>query len=458
MTPHPDDTIVALSSAPGPGVRAIVRVSGPRTASVVNAVVSRETTAIASDANRHLQPCLLNLSGFHSPLPADLYFFRGPNTYTGQDLAELHTLSSPPLVERLIADLLNAGSRPAQPGEFTLRAFLSGKKDLPQAEAVLAVIESDTDADLQQSLKQLAGGVTQPLAALRSDLLNLLADIEAALDFVDEDIEFVSKRDSLLRLTAALAHLNNLNRQLEGRTLSGRTLRIAIVGEPNAGKSSLFNTLAGSVGALVSDVPGTTRDYLTARLGLNGVPAELIDTAGWQSAGDSIEGQAQQLGREQRERADVVLWCVPADVEVRGSVPGDVILVRTKADLLASGGRQPTVPEDARSEQRADARRSPVFVSVTTPDGTASLRQLLIEKAAAFSRSPLAPSQARCRAHVASATTHLRAAYAHCVADDPPELLALALRAALDQIGEMAGAVYTNDLLDRIFSRFCIGK
>jgi tRNA modification GTPase len=447
MTPHPDDTIVALSSAPGPGVRAIVRVSGPRAAEVVNAVVSRETTASATNPNRHLQPCDLNLSGLHSPLPADLYFFRGPNTYTGQDLAELHTVSSPPLVERLIADLLNAGARPAQPGEFTLRAFLSGKKDLPQAEAVLAVIESDTDADLQQSLKQLAGGVTQPLAALRSDLLNLLADIEAALDFVDEDIEFVSKRDTLLRLTAAMAHLTNLNRQLEGRTVSGRTLRIAIVGEPNAGKSSLFNALTGNAGALVSDVPGTTRDYLTARLDLNGVPAELIDTAGWQAAADVIEGQAQQLGREQRERADVVLWCVPVGETVVGSMSGDVILVRTKADLLGETGQ--LVPP---------ASHDSCLVSVKTQLGLPELRARLSDIATEKARSPLAPSQARCRAHVATAMTHLRAAHKHVVADDPPELLALALRAALDQIGEMAGAVYTNDLLDRIFSRFCIGK
>lgn len=454
MTPHPDDTIVALSSAPGPGVRAIVRVSGPETATVVGKVfragdltpspfIEREQGEV-----RRIVPGCLQLSGVHSPLLADLYFFRGPNTYTGQDLAELHTVSSPPLVERLIADLLAAGARPAQPGEFTLRAFLSGKKDLPQAEAVLAVIESNTDDDLQQSLKQLAGGVTQPLAALRSDLLNLLADVEAALDFVDEDIEFVSKRDTLLRLTAALAHLTNLNRQLEGRTVSGRTLRIALVGEPNAGKSSLFNALTGNT-ALVSDVPGTTRDYLSAPLDLNGVPAELIDTAGWQAVSDGIEDQAQRLGREQTAQADVILWCVPVTSPPVGGPVGDLVLVRTKAD---------TFPSPLEGEGPGVRGKVSVSVSVVAPGGVDALKELLAEKAAAFARSPLAPSQARCRAHVASAMTYLRSAYSHAVANDPPELLALALRAALDQIGEMAGAVYTNDLLDRIFSRFCIGK
>lgn len=443
MTPHPDDTIVALSSAPGPGVRAIVRVSGPDTERVVQRVFVPGGLPRGEDGRgRHLTPGSLCLSGVHSPLPADLYQFRGPHTYTGQDLAELHTVSCPPLVERLIADLLAAGARPAQPGEFTLRAFLAGKKDLPQAEAVLAVIESDTDADLQESLKQLAGGVTQPLAALRSDLLNLLADVEAALDFVDEDIEFVSKRDTLLRLSAALAHLTNLNRQLEGRTVSGRTVRIALAGEPNAGKSSLFNALAGNTAALVSDTPGTTRDYLSTRIDLNGIPAELIDTAGRRPAADAIEHQAQQLGREQTERADLILWCVPVGERLGDAPAGEVLVVRTKADLFP----------------QARAGSHSVCVSVLTPGGIDALNVLLAEKVAALFRSPLAPSQARCRAHVATAMKHLRAAYSHAVADDPPELLALALRAALDQIGEMAGAVYTNDLLDRVFSRFCIGK
>ena len=173
-----------------------------------------------------------------------LYFFAGPRSYTGQDIAEIHTVGSPPLVERLVADLLAAGARPARPGEFTMRAFLAGKKDLPQAEAVQAVIEAGTDADLTAALAQLAGGVSQPLDALRDDLLNLLADVEAALDFADEDIEFVGKADTLRRITAAIEQLDAVQKQLDDRTVSGRPIRVALVGLPNAGKSSLFNALA----------------------------------------------------------------------------------------------------------------------------------------------------------------------------------------------------------------------
>lgn len=442
MIPHPDDTIVALSSAPGPGRRAIVRVGGPNAVAVVHKLFSPPF-----DSPRHLTPGHVRLTGVHSPLPADAYFFRGPHSYTGQDLVELHTISSPPLVERLIADLLAAGARPAQPGEFTLRAFLSGKKDLTRAEAVLAVIEAGSDGELKQALAQLAGGLARPLDALRNDLLNLLADVEAGLDFVDEDIEFVGKAEQRTRIAAGLAQLTTVRRQLDDRTVSGRPVRIALVGEPNAGKSSLFNALTGGA-ALVSPVAGTTRDYLTHRFDLGGMPVELIDTAGWQPASDTIEEQAQRLGREQTHQADLALWCVPADEALprqRPAVLGaDVICVRTKADLFPP----PVGDEDLPT----------VAASIVTADALGSLKNMLSEAVKALARPAVAPSQSRCRRHVEAALDALRRASGHVLNDDPQELLALELRTALDQIGEMVGAVYTNDLLDRIFSRFCIGK
>jgi tRNA modification GTPase len=463
--PHPDDTIVAVSSAPGPGPRAIVRVSGPKARDVVDAVFV--PTAGMNPAARHLAPGSVRLAGVHSPLPADLYFFPGPHSYTGQDLAELHTIGSPPLVERLVADLLSAGARPARPGEFTLRAFLAGKKDLPQAEAVQAVVEARTDADLTAALTQLAGGVTQPLNRLREDLLNLLADVEAALDFADEDIEFVGKTETLTRIAAALAQLTNLRRQLDSRTVSGRPVRVALVGLPNAGKSSLFNALAGGPAALVSPEAGTTRDYLTRTLDLGGVTVELIDTAGWQDAADTIAEQAQRLGREQATQADVILWCVepggavdPADEPRLRATGAEVLRVATKSDLASRVNHDPgsTANNPAASNPPVHTGGSPVPASAVNPNGTDALRAALTERVLSLARSPLAPSQSRCRHHVEACVARLREAHRHAVFDDPPELLALALRSALDPLGEMVGAVYTDDLLDRIFSRFCIGK
>jgi tRNA modification GTPase len=418
-----------------------VRVGGPN----ARAVVAKVFLASEEAKPRRLVRGAVRLTGVHSPLPATLYFFAGPRSYTGQDIAELHTIGSPPLVERLVADLLAAGARPARPGEFTMRAFLAGKKDLPQAEAVQAVIEAGTAADLSAALTQLAGGVSRPLDALRDDLLNLLADVEAALDFADEDIEFVGRADTLRRLERAIEHLAAVQKQLDDRTVSGRPVRVALVGVPNAGKSSLFNALAGGA-ALVSPVPGTTRDYLTKSLALAGVSVELIDTAGWQTASDTIEEQSQRLGAEQTTRADVVVWCdelgtFGAVDESRSNATGAVVLkVWTKSDLV--------------NRPSAGALACSVLVS----GGLDALRAALSDTVTSLARPPLAPSQSRCRHHVLVCLERLREAHALAANDDPPEVLALALRGAIDALGEMTGAVYTNDLLDRIFSRFCIGK
>jgi tRNA modification GTPase len=427
MTPHPDDRIVAVASAPGPGRRAVVRLSGPGCHTVLG--LSPRPFSRTS--------AVLSLSGVAARLPADVYFWPGPASATGQDVLELHTIGSPPLVERLVADLIDDGARPAGPGEFTLRAFLAGKKDLPQAEAVLGVIEAGTDADLTRALGQLAGGLTAPLAAVRDDLLNLLADVEAALDFADEDVTFVERPDVLHRLVAGLAHLANLRRQLDDRGVSGRPVRVALVGEPNAGKSSLFNALTGA-SALVSGEAGTTRDYLTRTVEFGGVPVELTDTAGWEAAAGDIPDQAQDLGRGAADRADLRLWCVSAGEPFAGGPPDPVLKVATKADLRPVAEGIPT--------------------SVRTPGGLDALRAAIRRAVAGLVRPPLAPSLSRCRGHVESAARHLTAAHRHALEADPPEVLAAALRAALNHIGELAGAVYTPELLDRIFSRFCIGK
>ncbi len=440
---HLDDTIVALASAPGPGLRAVIRLSGPTAFDVVAAVANQPLN------ERGIVPVGLTLPDVHSPLPADVYVMPGPRSYTGQNCAEIHTISSPPLVDLLIATLLDNGARAAQPGEFTMRAFLAGKKDLTQAEAVLAVIHAGTDDELKSALSQLAGGMTHPLQGLREDLLNLLADVEAALDFTDEHIEFVDESQILLRVGAGMAHLSNLKRQLDSRAVSDRPFRVALVGEPNAGKSSLFNVLAGSAAAIVSPVAGTTRDYLTRTVTLKGLNIELIDTAGWQDAGNVIEQQAQKLGREQTRQADLVLWCVEATVWVEQPEPikpppalqttRPPTLVLTKADL-------------------APVTAVAFITSAKTALGLPELTSHLGQQAREARTAALAPSLSRCKHHVEQALTHLRAAHHIVLFKEPAELLALELRLALDQLGEMVGAVYTDDLLDRIFSRFCIGK
>jgi len=443
MAWHTQDTIVALSSAPGPGARAIVRLSGPASADLISA------RGVFADCLLPMRRLLTNgrvtLSGVFSSLPADVYLWPAPKTYTGQDMAEIHVLSSPPLVERLIADLLQASARAAHPGEFTLRAFLAGKLDLPRAEAVLGVIEAGDRGQLKQALAQLAGGVTRPLQALRDDLLNLLADVEAALDFADEDIRFVQQKELLLRLGRGLAQLTLLGKQVEQRATAERPFRAVLAGRPNAGKSSLFNALAGGL-ALVSAEPGTTRDYLVERLQLGEVSVELVDTAGWHPAADAMASQAQSLGQQQQQQADLVLLCLEA-----GSTPGP-------EEWTLVQQQQPPVLGVATKCDRAPAAAGWLCTSAVSGMGLDVLRDLLAQRARERRQPALAPSLSRCRHHVDACLQHLRRAHQLVLFEDPPELLALELRETLEQLGEMIGAVYRDDLLDRIFSRFCIGK
>ncbi len=438
MLPDLQDTIVALSSAPGPGARAVVRLSGPRAFAVAGGVFT--PAAALEPPRRGFHEGRAQLPGLHSPLPVDLYAWPGPRTYTGQDLVELHTLSCPPLLDLLSAELLRHGARAAQPGEFTLRGFLAGKLDLTQAEAVLGIIEASGRDELKQALAQLAGGMARPLQALRDDLLDLLAEVEAGLDFAEEDLHFVEQTELLNRLARALAQVTLLQRQLAQRAVGHRPFRVVLAGRPNAGKSSLFNALAGTDAALVSAAPGTTRDYLVHVLKCGDVTIELVDTAGWQPANGTIEQQAQGLGREQAEQADLLLWCVEAGsaLPARPGTPA-VAEVVTKCDL---GGVPPGV----------------MATSAVTGEGLDQLRALLAERARARFRPALAPSLSRCRHHVEALLAHLRQAHGAVLEEEPAEVLALELRAALDELGEMVGAVYTDDLLDRIFSRFCIGK
>jgi tRNA modification GTPase len=430
-------TIVALATPSGPAARAILRLSGDFVRSAVAAVF--DTPARSG----YCVPGHVTLPGL-PPVPAALLWATAPHSYTGQDVAEIHLPGCGPIVDRLLARLIEVGCRPANPGEFTQRAFLAGKLDLTRAEAVHAVIAAQTRGELRAALGQLAGGLSAPLHDVRESLLNLLADLEAGLDFADEDISFISNEQMLMRLTEAMARVTLLLRQLDSRSLSPTAFRVALAGYPNAGKSSLFNVLVGGA-ALVSDIPGTTRDYLTARLELGDVVLELIDTPGLMPDADGLDAQSLHLARRALDQADLVLVCIeaghPPDAIEQTLLTGNALAVATKCDLLNRG--------------------EPLFglaTSATTKTGLRELRAALLAAARERTESALATSLARCRGHADTALNHLRAAHHLTLEEGPPELTAMEIRLALEALGHVAGTVYTDDLLDRIFSRFCIGK
>lgn len=462
---HPDDTIAALASPPGAAARGIVRLSGrdvpvilenlfipqrePGRAGPESPHDERADTARLFDENvARVYAGQVRMAGLYCPLPVDLHYWPR-RSYTGEPLAEFHTVGSPPLLEALLAELFAHGVRPAQPGEFTLRAFLAGRLDLTQAEAVLGVIDAGDERELQTALAQLAGGISTEIGHVRGNLLDLLADLEAGLDFADEAIEFVPHAALVHRLSQSHEALAQLLDRADDRMRPATQPRVVLAGPPNAGKSTLFNALVERDAALVSEIRGTTRDYLSVDLTVSGLPITLIDTAGWELDTEGIAQAAQHRRSEQIDLADLILWCVPADACNESAIDTppnkELLLVITKSDLVS---KQP------RGE-------GAICLSAQTGEGLSTLKSAIANRLAKPSHSErqfVGSTAARCRDSLRGALAALDRATGIAQAAADQELLSVELRDALDELGKIVGAVYTDDILDRVFSKFCIGK
>jgi tRNA modification GTPase len=376
--------------------------------------------------------------------------FRAPRSYTREDVVEIHLPGSPPLVEALLRDLVEAGARPARPGEFTLRAFLNGRLDLAQAEAVERVISAEDEEERRAALGQLEGGFSRRLRGLEESLLDLVADAEAAIDFADQDIEIVTVEEVRRRAGDVLTELRALRAETaSARVPDGRPTAV-LLGPPNAGKSALFNALTGS-DALVTDTAGTTRDVLEAELDA-GIRVRLFDTAGIQEA-EGVDAEAVRRARGAAGRADVVLFVVDAadweralPLEPRGR---PAILVVNQCD------RAPGLEVGRRFHTR-----EVVCTSARTGEGLPALKRVLgdmLGKGEVGGAGARFRVDFRQRALLREAEAALDRA-AGTAAGLGMEFVALDLRAALDALGGLSGRAIEEDLLDRIFSRFCLGK
>ena len=393
-------------------------------------------------------------------LPAHVCFWPTHRSFTGESLAELHLIGAPPLLNEVLSRILTSGARPAERGEFTLRAFLAGRIDLVQAEAVLGVIDAGNTHELQTALSQLAGGISGRLANLREELLLHLADLEAGLDFVEEDIEFVQRDELLSRLQSAQSMISELLTQNSDRMLSHSRMKVVLAGLPNAGKSTLFNQLIGRQAALVSSIAGTTRDYLSAAMSVAGTLFDLVDTAGWEHARDGIEAAAAELREDQLQRANLVVWCSPADLTLEEQRLNETL----RAQCLLVNPAMLQVQTKSDLQQPVNARREveSALPAVSAEQGT-GLGELLSTIAARLSTARsdsemIGSTAARCEESLQHARQGIDRAMASLDDQAGDELISLELREVLDHLGRIMGRVYTDDILDRIFSRFCIGK
>ncbi len=445
------DTIVAISTPPGTGGLGVVRLSGTQARAIAAGILrfpkppewTPWTAALAE---------LPDAAG-HTVDQVVATFFAQPRSYTAEDLVEISCHGSPVVLRFAVERALEAGARLAEPGEFTLRAFLNGRIDLPRAEAVRDLIEATTLYQARIAAQQAEGWVSRRIAPLKEQLVELTALLEAGIDFAEDDIEVASDADILARLAPVASGLAELASSFDYGKLVHSGLNLAIVGRPNVGKSSLFNRLLEQDRAIVTEAPGTTRDLVSEAAAIEGIPVKFVDTAGIRTGQDRAETLGVERSFQAMADADLRLVVfdlsaplAPEDLELaaRARSQGRTLLVGNKCDL----------------ERRAETSEDFVAVSALTGAGIPALRRRIAEAIAPAGIPPETGfiTSLRHAGLLKEALAALEKGRAAAVARLPHEMLLLDLYAALQALDAITGATTADDILNRIFSTFCIGK
>ena len=465
-----EDTICAPATVPGTGAIAIIRMSGKDSFRIADKVVScKGSTIYETEGYKLRYGVALEADG--TDLDTVLVsVFRSPHSYTGEDSVEISCHSSKYVVERLLQRLVDSGARPAGPGEFTQRAFVNGKMDLAQAEAVADVISSQNAAAHRVAYSQLKGGFSKELKTLRDELLKMTSLLELELDFSEEDVEFASRRELSALLDGALRHIHSLTDSFRYGNALRNGVPVAIVGAVNAGKSTLLNALTGDDRAIVSDIAGTTRDTVEETMTIGGHLFRFIDTAGLRETSDEVEKIGISRSYKKMNEASIVLALldVTASEEENEYSISDIvsnldvksqklIVLLNKVDVL---GNNINVSLINNSVSNPNDKVVKLYISAKTGFGLDELRKLLSDsqKSATLDSDQTIVTNLRHYQALMEASESLENVKRSLAAGQTPDLLSEDLRQALHHLGTILGEVTPDEVLGNIFERFCVGK
>ncbi len=455
------DTICAIATPSGRGGVGVIRLSGPQSLEI-----ARE---LYSPLPPPRQASLRNLPDASGEVIDEglVISFPGPHSFTGEDVVEIQSHGSPVVLKLILDSLLAKGARLAEPGEFSKRAYLNDRIDLVQAEAIADLIEASTEQAARAAQMSLQGVFSEQINALVNDLVELRVYVEASLDFPDEDVDFLADGQVAKKAQDLLSRLEGLTTQAkQGERLTSGA-RIALVGEPNAGKSSLLNALAGRDAAIVTELAGTTRDVVTEHINLLGVPVSIADTAGLRETKDPVESIGIERAGQEMNQADLIVWLIDGqslegeigDQEALSHHPAAQQLVKDYPQLQAFDRVLPVVNKVDLLPVEPGLHNGVAYLSAKTGEGLSALKTLIAERLGVLD---LGEGVFSARARHLDALSQAQAALEQGVGDitqtGSGELLAESLREAAQALGEITGQMSADELLGRIFSSFCIGK
>ena len=458
---YEEDTIAAVATPPGEGGVAIVRMSGPQAEQIAGKIFSR-----ANRKNGALRSHTLHHGAVRDPKTGEvldevlLALMRKPRSYTGEDVAEINCHGGPLLTRRILQLVLSCGARHADPGEFTKRAFLNGRLDLAQAEAVLDVIQARTETGMKLAVQQMHGGLSKWVTGLREELLDILAQVEAAIDFPEEDIELLQREELVQKIVNLREKIAGIVSSYEWGRLFREGAKVCIAGRPNVGKSSLLNALLGEERVIVAAMPGTTRDVIEESVNLGGLPVILWDTAGIRESDDPVESAGIEFSRRRLEAADVTLVVLDGSTDLNAEDALILNAVNGKKGLLVINKSDlPQRLDAALIAAEAGTDKESVFVSARDGKGIGELKNALRELLLDTPTEPeVVLTNLRHKAALEKSIDGLNASIRAIRSGMAPDLVMVDLAEAKDGLAEVIGSVFHDDILEHIFTKFCIGK